>query len=150
NWTPHVIGDAVNVECGGVVYDFEGRGFPDIVVGGDARSDELTLWRNPGNTGGPWQRYVIVKTGHTQFHDVAVGDVTGDGTLSLVFWNNRSQSLHRIPVPADVTACPWPSMETIAAGKAVNGLPEEGLVIADLDGDGKQEIVAGTHWYKYT
>jgi hypothetical protein len=28
--------------------------------------------------------------------------------------------------------------------------PEEGLCIADIDGDGRNEIVAGQHWYKYT
>jgi hypothetical protein len=27
--------------------------------------------------------------------------------------------------------------------------PEEGLAIGDLDGDGRNELVCGTHWYKY-
>jgi hypothetical protein len=31
----------------------------------------------------------------------------------------------------------------------VRDIPEEGLAIADIDGDGKNEIIAGTHWFKY-
>ncbi|WP_127583270.1 FG-GAP repeat domain-containing protein [Paenibacillus koleovorans] len=149
-WKTHVIDQVTNLECGGVVSDLDGDGYPDIVIGGDARSDELHLWKNPGSSGGAWTRHVIAKTGSTQFHDTAIGDVTGDGTRSLIYWNNRAHSLLRVPVPSDTTQTPWPGTETIATGKVVNGLPEEGLVLADLDGDGVNEIVAGTYWYKYT
>ena len=46
-------------------------------------------------------------------------------------------------VGADVAAF---VLEAVALGAI---LPEEGLAIADIDGDGRNEILAGTHWYKF-
>ncbi len=52
---------------------------------------------------------------------------------------------------------PWPGLELIAAGRGelfvkADGTekvqPEEGLAVGDVDGDGLNEVVCGTHWYK--
>jgi hypothetical protein len=157
-WPQHLIDEADEMECGGSLHDLTGNGYLDVVNGGDWRSDEISWWENPGEPGAKWQRRTIARTGNGQFHDTRIGDVSGDGRVSLVFTNQHGgTNVYRVPLPADPTVSPWPGLEVVAAGKAEpnpyrqEGVqPEEGLAIGDVDGDGKNEIVCGTHWYKYT
>jgi hypothetical protein len=149
-WIRHTIDPAIKrLECGGIVADLTSAGRGDIICGGDWRSDELAWWENPGPRDVPWIRRIIAKTGANQYHDERIGRVTVDGERSLVFWNQGDGSLYRVPIPADPRISPWPGIERIATGMRVAGLPEEGLAIVDLDGDGRGEIIAGTHWYKH-
>jgi hypothetical protein len=151
-WERHIVDAVSNQECGGLAIDLTGSGQLDIINGGDWRSDELAWWENPGPTGGVWKRRVIVRTGGGQFHDEAIGDVTGDGRLSLVFSNQLGEGGARlgvVPLPSDPTATPWPEVALIAQNRKVKNQPEEGLAIADIDGDGRNELLFGTRWYKY-
>ena len=154
-WERRLVSEVKNQECGGLAYDLTGNGLPDIVNGGDYQSDELAWWENPGpESCCAWQRRLIAKTGGSQFHDEAIGDVTGDGRLSLVFCNQfaaqgAGASLSVVPLPADPRVSPWSGLVVVTEGRKGKGQAEEGLVIADLDGDGQNEIVFGCHWYKY-
>ena len=38
----------LTVEAGGAVYDIDGDGWPDLVFGGDYKSNCVWWWRNPG------------------------------------------------------------------------------------------------------
>ena len=131
-----------------MAFDLTHSGQRDILNGGDSRSDELAWWENPGAKGGAWTRRIIAKTGAKQFHDEIIGDVTGDGRLSLVFGNQGAGTVNVVPLPDDPRQSPWPNVEVIARDRKVKGQPEEGLAIADIDGDGQNEIIAGTCWYK--
>jgi hypothetical protein len=83
--------------------------------------------------------------------------VTVDERLWLVFTNQHNgTNLYCIPLPKNPTVSPWPGIQMIASGKIeVNPYrpegqqPEEGLAIGNIDGDGKNELVCGTHWYKF-
>jgi hypothetical protein len=164
-WPEHLIDVIDGMECGGSPYDLTGDGLPDVINGGDYQRSEIYWWRNPGaaaQPGQPWVRRVIASTGATQFHDTLIADVTGDGRPALIFTNQLAlggTTIFRVPLPTDPTASPWPGLEVIASAASVpNPLnphrsdgrqPEEGLAAGDLDGDGVNELVCGTHWYKY-
>jgi hypothetical protein len=157
-WPVHLIDEVDCMECGGSLYDLTGNGYLDVINGGDSRSDEICWWENPGLHGGRWARRLIAKTGNGQFHDTVIGDVTGDGRMSLVFDNQHGgTTVYRVPLPTDPRVSPWPDLEVVATGKTEanphrpEGVqPEEGLALGDLGGDGRNEVVCGTHWYRYT
>lgn len=151
-WVKHFIDKVEAMECGGIAYDLTGNGFTDVIVGGDWRSDEICWWQNPGPEGSQWVKRLVFKAPVWKFHDITIGDITGDGSLALVFTNqieHEGSTIRCIPLPADPTVSPWPDVSTIATGKSEGGWPEEGLSIGDIDGDGKNELVCGTWWYKY-
>ncbi len=161
-WEVHFIDEVEKMECGGKVFDITGTSFPDIINGGDWRSDEMWWWQNPGNDcAGKWKKHVIAKTGNGQFHDVVLGDVKNDGKTYVVFSNqgNRGSHLYCVPIPEKPDEGLWPNLEPIAVGVSepitpwefnqTGFQPEEGLAIGDIDGDGKNELVCGTHWFKY-
>ncbi len=163
NWKQHLVAEVVGQECGGSLYDLTGNGYRDIINGGDGRNDSIFWWENPGRSDKPWTQRVIAKTGNRQFHDTIIGDVKNDGRTYLVFDNQQAPGgtvIYCVPIPQDPTISPWPGLEIIASGKSepnphhpwrTDGIqPEEGLAIGDVDGDGKNEVVNGTHWYKFT
>ncbi len=158
-WTEHLIDEWQSLECGGSVVDLTGNGFGDVIDGSDWRHDEIFWWENPGRANGKWTRRVIAETGHGQFHDTIIGDVTGDGVTSLIFTNQQGGAqLCRVPLPRDPRVSPWPGLEVIASELTEDNpwrpprfrQPEEGLAVGDIDGDGQNELVCGTHWYKWT
>lgn len=149
-WTRHPIGHVHSIDAGGVMTDLTGNGYPDLIVGGDWKCNELAWWENPGpDFDRPWTRRVLFHSPAPKFHDQAIGDVTGDGRRSLVFWNQKHDaSLMWVPLPTDPRQIPWPDIRVITSGRR-HRMPEEGIAIADLDGDGQNEIIAGTWWYKF-
>ena len=152
SWQRHLVADVTHQECGGLAHDLTGNGLLDIINGSDSSADELAWWEQPRSADLPWTRHLIAKTGARQFHDEALGDVTGDGRLSLVFTNQGAEGgsqLGVIPLPEDPHVSPWPGINYIAQGQHIKDQPEEGLAIADIDGDGKNEIVFGCSWYKF-
>jgi hypothetical protein len=161
DWRMHLVDETQMMECGGQVHDITGNGLGDIVNGGDWRCTEVYWWENPGAPDKKWKRRVVLRTQNGQFHDTAIGDVTGDGTVSLVVSNQHNGTdIYRVPIPRDPSQEPWPNVEQIAGkmrvpnanfpfNKEQDYQPEEGLAIGDIDGDGKNEVVCGTHWYKY-
>jgi len=142
-WPRHDIADAPDLEAGGVVVDVNGDGRPDLVAGQQGRDGNLLWWFEcPEDPREPWTRRVVCDR-YAKYHDQAVGDVDGDGDPELVFLSQFSGALAWSDLPDDPTVEPWPRECLHVIATDMQNV--EGLVIVDLDGDGRNEIIAGTH-----
>ncbi|RPJ38812.1 MAG: VCBS repeat-containing protein, partial [Chloroflexi bacterium] len=161
-WIEHVIDPAVkDVECGGSLIDLTGNGYLDVICG-SASGGAVWWWENPGAGDRPWPKHTILQPGSGYFHDTATGRISPNDPLHL-FLNHQDPpngaTVYSIPIPADPTCSPWPGAQVIASqqsealvgpdGSVLKHQAEEGLAIGDIDGDGQNEIVSGTSWFKY-
>jgi hypothetical protein len=150
-WTKYLIDDTVlNIEAGGAFCDIDGDGDLDVVMGGDGQSNQVWWWENPYpsyDPDTPWTRRVIKNSGANKHHDQIFGDFDGDGQDELVFWNQHAKKLLMADIPADPkNTQPW-SYTEIYSWSA--GSEHEGLAQADINGDGKVDIVGGGRWFEH-
>jgi len=145
DWRRFTIGTAC-CEAGGVLVDLTGNGRLDLVVGNPYTGNELYWFECPDDPTQRWTRRVI-ENEFKKYHDQAVGDVDGDGRPELVFLSQIGKVLGCFRIPADPRVEPWPRdhRRILLEGETV-----EGLAVADVDGDGRQEIVAGGNVLKLT
>ena len=145
--------DFLTIEAGGAAHDVDGDGDADVVFGGDWQSTDVWWWENPApdfDGGVSWTRRVIKTGGQTQHHDQAFGDFLGTGRAQLAFWNQGAGGIFLAEVPEDPHSdAPW-AVRQIFAGAAGEGEGKiaypEGLSVADVDGDGTDDILAGNMW----
>lgn len=139
-----------SLEAGGDFADIDGDGDLDIVMGSAWKGQGgVWWWENPYpnfDPRTPWKRRLAVQVGG-QHHDQIFGDFDGDGKKELVFWDNKSAKLHLARIPGN-PADPWPS--TAIASLPKEGGAPEGLARADVNGDGKPDIVGGGWWFEHT
>jgi hypothetical protein len=143
-WRSHPIDDGFNtVEAGGVLLDLDGDGDLDLIAGQDVRGQSLFWWECPPDPTQRWTRREIWRMPASQSHDQLVADLDGDGRPELYFWNQRAEAIFWVPVPDEPRVTPWPQVRALATG-----VREEGFAVADVDGDGRDELIAGGSWYR--
>jgi hypothetical protein len=144
-WQRHLMDeDCGPLEAGGFLADITGNGRLDFVGAHDASDNGVLWWEQPEDPTQRWTRREIFRMPANKSHDQFVADIDGDGRLEVYFWNQRSNTLFYVPVPDDPRVSPWPGVRPVATG-VVN---EEGFAVADVDGDGKPELIAGQSWYR--
>lgn len=154
-WDPLIIEkDYLTIEAGGAAHDIDGDGDLDVVFGGDWQSNELWWWENPSprfDNAASWKRHVIKRSGKNQHHDQAFGDFLGSGKPQLAFWNQQAKTLFLAEIPADPrTAGEWPLSEVVSGADAGSTPYLEGMAAADIDADGKVDLLAYDSWFKHT
>jgi len=165
-WTRLVIDTTtLAIEAGGACYDLDSDGDLDIVMGGDYSSSKVWWWENPYphyDPLVPWVRREIKSGGETKHHDQIFGDFDGDGDAELVFWNQGARKLFLADIPSNPKLDePWKLTPIYQYEERVDdrsssradswkaGNEHEGLAAADIDSDGKVDIVGGGRWYKH-
>jgi hypothetical protein len=152
-WLRHVIeNDMLTIEAGGVVWDIDNDGDPDLVFGGDWQSKQVWWWENPyPSTTTTWKRHIIKDSGSTQHHDQAIGRFKHSQAVQLAFWNQSDKKLYLADIPANPQQSPWPykAIFTANADDEKHGSYVEGMTKADVDGDGFEDIIAGNCWFSY-
>jgi hypothetical protein len=134
-----------NFGVGLVLEDIDGDGMMEVVVGQqDLETATWVLsWFKPGrDLHQPWTRYVLDPSCNGHAHDLLFCDLDGDGERELV---------------ANAAYCEIPGVFIYKLGvnpkeywrkhTVGTGIFSEGLSVADIDGDGRIEIVHGPDWY---
>lgn len=154
-WTKYIIDKGTEyIEAGGAFADIDGDGDLDIVQGGDWRTlKQVWWWENPApdfDPETPWNRYLVKNSdeGGKQHHDQIFGDFDGDGRQELVFWNTSVCKLFLAEIPENPQKAAVWKLQLIHQFDAEKGV-NEGLAKADIDLDGKMDIVGGGFWFKH-
>jgi len=149
NWTEYAIGPDLTTFTGDSdVVDIDGDGHLDIVVPRDDHSDlnppgSMQWYRNPGNLAATpnqaWTKYTIEANVPDAFHqgDLETSDVDGDGKLDIVV---RSLGVNRFVIyfqnnARSSAANAWTKVRINSPH------PREGLVLGDLDGNSRTDII---------
>jgi len=139
-----------HIEAGGAAFDIDGDGDLDLVQGGSWKTNQLWWWENPHpdhDPARPWSRHTIKDGGRNQHHDQVIGDFDGDGSAELVFWNQQAQTLFLSDIPdAPREQAAWGLVPiwTWRSGSCCEGLSK-----ADIDLDGKDDLVGGGRWFRH-
>ncbi|MHC4714346.1 MAG: FG-GAP repeat domain-containing protein, partial [Planctomycetota bacterium] len=143
DWQRFTLGEA-KLEAGGVLLDVTGNGKADLVVGGPWDGNEMYWFERPDDPTGRWTKRLL-EDEFFKYHDQAVGDIDGDGKPELVFLSQKAKVVAYYDIPDDPRREPWPRecRHIIHEGDEI-----EGLAVADVDGDGELEIVAGGNVFK--
>jgi FG-GAP-like repeat len=157
-WDRYVIEkEFLTVEAGGASFDIDSDGDPDIVFGSDSQGDQVWWWENPFPQFAPgvsWRRRLIKSGGKKQHHDQIFADLKSTGRPQLVFWNQGAKTIFIADIPRDPRNTePWPftplySGEAGEQGRTGGFAYPEGLAAADVDADGKPNLLAGNYWFK--
>ncbi len=136
-------------EAGGALFDIDSDGDLDVVFGQDFSGPNVWWWENPFpniDPSVPWVRRLIKDSGGRMHHDQGFGDFDGDGAAEFATWITTESRLRIYEIPSDpLTNSPWPSFVDVTFS-AVN---PEGLDVADIDGNGTEDIIVGGYWLRY-
>jgi len=133
---------------GVAVCDIDGDGIQEVAAGhriepGTTKEDWMISWFKPQrDLSQPWIRHTLDPATTGGPHDMLFVDLNSDGNTELVAIAvyTPTPGIFAYMPQSDPTK-PWKKHEV------ETGFTAEGTVAADLDGDGRTEIVSGPYWY---
>jgi hypothetical protein len=143
---------ATDVDGGGpfAIADLNGDGNPDVVMGGDGGVEFNTYILSVllGNGNGTFQTPIVQEPGLSNVYSLAVADVNGDGIPDVIEGNPFIASLN---YAAGVSVLLGNGDGTFQSPMsfAVSGQDPVSIAVADLNGDGKPDIVEVSYFGIY-
>ena len=122
-------GDAHDV----IAADVDGDGRPDVLTHGQGKNG-LCWYRIPADPNGPWEKHSISKGIHGAIAPAGTGDLDGDGDLDVV----RADTWYE---NADGKGLRWVAHPNVPVGRAGPYGVCVRTVVADIDGDGRAELI---------
>jgi VCBS repeat protein len=141
DWAPNLIASGFKFAGGAmvVVRDIDGDGRLDVMTGKYPLGHEelrQTVWY--GNTPSGWAEHLVSPTSFC--HDLAFGDFDGDGHEDAVCDDQFLGQIVWLHGPASPTS-EWTTTR-------IDTQSAMGAAVADIDRDGRPDVVAGRAWYR--
>jgi FG-GAP-like repeat len=136
HWARHVVARGYITHTA-IAADFTGDGLPDVIVNG--KNGRTLLYVAPD-----WRAIIIAPPPKRAFHPrnathSEVMDVDGDGDLDYIAAYFDPGEIFWLERPADPLKGPWPHR---LIDDQIYGV--HGLMVGDIDGDGKPDLVANS------
>ena len=144
-WQRHTMSSdpALKLDVSGALHDVSGNGRLDVISGEGLDDHDVYWFEQPEDPRDEWPSHRITSE-FEKYHDLGFGDVDDDGEAELVGLSQESETVFYYDVPEDPYREPWPASNLHIVDDDIR---VEGLAIADVDGDGRAEILAGTQIY---
>lgn len=142
-WERHDVIKSPDLSIGGSLADLTGNGREDLVVGENLGS-RLFWFEQPADPRTEWKKHLITDD-FVKYHDTTVADVDDDGKPEVVVLSQRSETVFYYDIPEDPYQSPWPTENRHIVAENCN---VEGVVVTDVDGDGRTELLAGPNVFR--